>query len=354
MNLDIIFNIDYASQGVGLLQYDLPKYIEYIQVGDMSQFQRLIKSLDDEVNCHIWVHPSLAADRVTAGFSSKILLECVPELQRLNIQFLQITRSTGRAEGNQFVDVAKMLDVRKNAKSYTAMELKEILFPVPTETQIEQSKIRERLVDSLKSDSDRVNVRLNLLRSFLKGNVSAEQEWFKTVLASRYWKLFSFPYWNFKSDVLENFLNLSDIGSDLLDTKNLQVSEVIIFDRDSSKWKIDISFFDQVSNRFERSHPDYAERLFIATTLYVVHEVVHKTHNLDSNTVDGIGNFPKIVEEADYQADAIAVLTELSFFIYEKGGIEKLTAKELIGKLLDTIKIAIETTFSFNPIGSSL
>jgi len=48
-----------------------------------------------------------------------------------------------------------------------------------------------------------------------------------------------------------------------------------------------------------------------AIRVVLIHEGLHYyQHNLSQVTVEGIGRFPKIVEDADYQADIYAILYE--------------------------------------------
>src|ERR1043165_6687047 len=130
MEIDIVFNIDYASdKDISPLYEDIPKYIEYIQVNDFEQFVRLVNLLQEETICFLWVHPSLSAKRVEGGYKSKIMTETVPELDRIGLSYTQITRSSGATAGGVYYDVSKMLDTKEKLKSYKASELKSILFP---------------------------------------------------------------------------------------------------------------------------------------------------------------------------------------------------------------------------------
>lgn len=357
--LDIVFNIDYPSKGsVGPLHTSLPKYVEYLTVNDFVQFKRLINSLKEDVSCHIWVHPSLNSDLVGEGMKSDVEINSVPELAALKIEFNKITRSSQKSNNKDIYDASQMLEFKKSMKSYTVRELHAIIFPTPPAVQ--KADIRSRLKTSLASDVEAANSRLLNIRKYLVTTFSDKDNsfWFSDLIPSMEDELeiaFRSRYWKFPYSILRRYLNLSNLTTGLIDSAITTVPDTIRFDDDKMQWQIDLSFFNEVSVRFESMNSqNYPKKLMIASCLYVIHEAVHKTHNLDVDTVQGIGNFPRIIEEADYQADAIAMLVELGYFIFDNGGIDKVTPTEIAQKLCDTIQIAIETTFSFNPIDEPL
>jgi len=142
--IDIVFNIDYNSKmDVGPLYKDIPKYIEFIQVNDFEQFKRLVYMLEDDMKCYIWVHPSFSAERVEKGYKSNVMSESVPILEKLNIEFIKITRSTGKTNEKGFYDVNDMLLLKSNGiKVYSAKELKEkILYEQAQIKEIETKEI---------------------------------------------------------------------------------------------------------------------------------------------------------------------------------------------------------------------
>jgi hypothetical protein len=355
--LDIVFNIDYYTQiGSSALHESMPRYIEYISVNDMEQFKRLIFSLKETIHCYIWVHPSLNSELVKSGMKSRIEIESVPELSRLNIEFKRMTRSSQKSDNIHIIDANLLLEYRKSMKFYTVRELCQILMPpgpVPQEVPL-----RKRVKDSLIEDVQKVNAELSLLRKFLqeKWNHQAVQ-WHESLfpgMESTLAKSYGSHYWDFPTTVIAKHLHLDETDTPLIVSDGEPVKDTIVFDETNHQWKIDLAFFNDVSHRFENKNPDdFRSILLVSACLYVIHESVHKVHNLDSDTVMGIGNFPRIIEEADYQADAIAVLIELAHFIERAGGIAKVSSKDIGEKICNTIQTAIETTFSFNPVADS-
>ncbi len=357
MELDIVFNIDYPTEhGVQPLFLDIRQYIKYLEVNDMDQFERLIAALEEDVECYIWAHPSLNATMVLHGSKSLVETKSIPDLEKLGIDFRKITRSpTATLTG--FYDVQRMLDFRKGMTKYKVSDLRKILFK-PAEAPATQTA-GLRMQQSIKEDIVKTNERLEKLKAFLSESYSGGQKyWFHGIFGlgdDLVNPIFNFPYWQFETANLKRFMHLDLPEVELLETEQLQVDESVRYDRDKQRWMIDFSFYQEVSRRFEsQANLNYREKLMIATTLYIIHESIHKVHNLDCNTVKGIGNFPRIIEEADYQADTIAILVELAFFINQNGGLDKVQPAAIASKIAEIIDIAIQTTFSFNPVDELL
>jgi nucleoside phosphorylase len=127
--LDIVFNIDYKNNAdIGFLHIEIPKYIQYIQVHNIEEFERLVKLLQPDVKCYLWVHPSFSSKRFEKGSDSLITTIVQPYLDKLNLKYTIITRSTGKTSKKGYFDVAKMLQIKTDGKtSYNAEELKGII-----------------------------------------------------------------------------------------------------------------------------------------------------------------------------------------------------------------------------------
>jgi hypothetical protein len=91
-----------------------------------------------------------------------------------------------------------------------------------------------------------------------------------------------------------------------------------------------------------------------AARLFFFHESLHyanEGHQLTKGTADGIGQFPKVIEEADYQADVWALLTDYRYCqMYDVARV-KAGVKEFFCNAIDT---AVETMWSFVGDGSEL
>ena len=166
---------------------------------------------------------------------------------------------------------------------------------------------------------------------------------------------FQNKYWEFRKDVFTNFfvLNSADANYEETISKNFaNIEEDVKLNTNRKQWEIKLNFFYAIFEREKNIKDgfDWAKAPQEASALYVLHEALHQEHKLDYRTVRGIGNFPKTVEDADYQADAFAVVIEFCRYYYENKS-NTLTSKLLREKIVRIIRIAIETTFSFNPLG---
>lgn len=117
------------------------------------------------------------------------------------------------------------------------------------------------------------------------------------------------------------------------------------FRREKNKWSFDDGFFLSLHNRLEQE-----ERIRQAIRLFLFHEILHQdVHGLDFSSGINIGSFPKVVEEADYQADVYGMLNEYAF---QAACNEKV--KDVRDFFLDLIEIATETMWSFDDLGEEL
>lgn len=163
-------------------------------------------------------------------------------------------------------------------------------------------------------------------------------EFFRTI----YWRHLK-PVWQNKTLML---------GSPLINPSALPESQYdgLYYDYEDQQWHIDPRFFFGIAERYQvdlrkKLKAADKQRVITAARMYIVHESFHAdVQTLNPDTVDGIGRFPRVIEEADYQADVYAILTELYYQRIE-GNIS--TGTNLKKAALDLIDVALDTTFSF-------
>jgi hypothetical protein len=110
----------------------------------------------------------------------------------------------------------------------------------------------------------------------------------------------------------------------------------------NNMWEIDFGTLNQFILKFEGDNI----RLQNCVALYIVHEAFHKKmHNLDRYTVERIGDFSRVIEEADYQADVYAIINVLLFRLKTKDN--RLINSLALDIAIDLVNTAIDTTFSF-------
>jgi hypothetical protein len=131
------------------------------------------------------------------------------------------------------------------------------------------------------------------------------------------------------------------------DTINLDVTTIASgfeYVEKTNSWHLDDGFLSGLKKRLgNNSETD----LMQAGRLFFFHEALHYSkdgHRLTREIANGIGQFPKVIEEADYQADAWALLCEYRYcLMYEP---RKLT-NGVKAFFCNAIETAVETMWSF-------
>lgn len=191
----------------------------------------------------------------------------------------------------------------------------------------------------------------NKIKPFIKaitGNKSTD--WVHSICASdeEYSTLCTFlkkPW----SDVIN--IGLTTLKEDKIDLIQKNIEDGFEYIEKNNSWLLDDGFLSSVKKRLEKNaNTDVMQ----AGRLFLFHEALHYSsdgHRLTREVANGIGQFPKVIEEADYQADVWALLTEYKYCcIYEP---EKLKngVKEFF---CNTIETAVETMWSFMDTGVEL
>ncbi len=138
---------------------------------------------------------------------------------------------------------------------------------------------------------------------------------------------------------------------DQIDLSVKNVDEGFEYIEKNNTWLLDDGFLSGLKKRLDK---DPNTDLMQAGRLFFFHEALHYSregHRLTREIATGIGQFPKVIEEADYQADVWALLTEYRYCcLYEPD------------KLNDGIKVffcnaidsAVETMWSFADTGNEI
>lgn len=145
------------------------------------------------------------------------------------------------------------------------------------------------------------------------------------------------------------WIQLIDIGGTSLKYDNIDVivkniDEGFQYVERTNTWLLDDGFLSGLNKRLKKNcNTDIMQ----AGRLFFFHEALHYSnlgHRLTSENANGIGQFPKVIEEADYQADVWALLTEYRYCqMYEPSKI-KSGIKAFFCNAIDS---AVETMWSF-------
>lgn len=152
--------------------------------------------------------------------------------------------------------------------------------------------------------------------------------------------------WNLVTDI-----NRTSLKHDNIDVETTDVDDGFEYIEKTNSWLLDDGFLFGLSKRLT-TKPE--TDIMQASRLFFFHEALHYSkegHRLTKEVANGIGQFPKVIEEADYQADVWALLTEYKYCsIYEP----KKLKNGLKTFFCNAIETAVETMWSFVDTGSEL
>jgi len=189
------------------------------------------------------------------------------------------------------------------------------------------------------------------LKPFIKTiSGKASDNWLQMVCASEeeyntVSKHFRHP-WTSVTDI-----NKTSLKHDKIDTDTTDVEDGFEYIEKSNTWLLDDGFLFGLSKRLN-TKPD--TDIMQAARLFFFHEALHYSkegHRLTKEVANGIGQFPKVIEEADYQADVWGLLTEYkycSMFEFKR------LKKGMKAFFCDAIETAVETMWSFVDTGAEL
>ncbi len=185
------------------------------------------------------------------------------------------------------------------------------------------------------------------VKPFIKTNVGVFKTWFYHVIQNdKDLKNCVKGAWETLPD-----LSKTSLMTDTIDLNTKTVENGFKYNSSESKWQIDDGMFLSLHKRlskFENTDIIRAGRLFL------FHEGLHYSqdgHCLTEEIANGIGRFPKVIEEADYQADVWALLYEYRYSLVNQ---QQVVESNLKKYFLDTIDTAVETMWSFVDNGTEL
>ena len=144
-------------------------------------------------------------------------------------------------------------------------------------------------------------------------------------------------------------------GTSLVDDKisldERNVEDGFEYIEKTNTWLLDDGFLSGLKKRLDKNqNTDLSQ----AGRLFFFHEALHYSkngHSLTREIATGIGQFPKVIEEADYQADVWALLSEYKYCKVHDPERLKDGVKNFF---CNTIETAVETMWSFMDTGIEL
>lgn len=146
-------------------------------------------------------------------------------------------------------------------------------------------------------------------------------------------------------------INATSLKNDGIDLTQYNVDGGFDYTEKTGQWILDDGFLSGLKKRLNK---DANTDLMQAGRLFFFHEALHYSksgHRLIREIANGIGQFPKVIEEADYQADAWALLNEYRYCCLHEPQKLKNGLKQFFCNAIDT---AVETMWSFVDTGANL
>ncbi|MCU0435382.1 MAG: SAVED domain-containing protein [Bacteroidia bacterium] len=112
------------------------------------------------------------------------------------------------------------------------------------------------------------------------------------------------------------------------------------YDDPRRAWLLDDYFLHALKKRLVE-----IEKIKQAFRLFIFHESLHFQLGLSSYQAQGIGRFPRVLEEADFYADVWAMINEYGFTRFHSGTAQVLDSSNFFSSL---IELAIETFWAFD------
>jgi hypothetical protein len=191
----------------------------------------------------------------------------------------------------------------------------------------------------------------NKLKPFIKTITGTKSDnWLQTVCETvdEYNSVFKHlkSPWNTVANIGETSLK-----HDKIDFLTINVDEGFEYIEKTNTWQLDDGFLSGLKKRLDK---DTNTDIMQAGRLFFFHEALHYSksgHRLTKEIATGIGQFPKVIEEADYQADVWGLLTEYKYCcMYDPSKLQN-GLKEFFCNAIDT---AVETMWSFVDTGNEL
>lgn len=189
------------------------------------------------------------------------------------------------------------------------------------------------------------------IKPFIKSITGKKSEnWIKTVCES------DDEYETVSKFLKSPWIDVTDIGGttlkdDKIDLVEKNVDDGFEYIEKTNTWILDDGFLSGLKRRLDKNtNTD----LMQAGRLFFFHEALHYSkngHSLTREIANGIGQFPKVIEDADYQADAWALLTE---YRYCKMHSPAKFNNGLKFFFCNAIETAVETMWSFMDTGTEL
>ncbi|WP_422104483.1 SAVED domain-containing protein [Winogradskyella sp.] len=185
------------------------------------------------------------------------------------------------------------------------------------------------------------------IKSFITTNEGVYSDWFDHITQKSVdLKGLAIGLWEKLPELAETSLK-----NDTFDLKATDINDGFSYDSKDLVWKIDDGMFVSLEKRISKIP---GADILQAGRLFLFHEGLHfcsSGHNLIGLVAEGIGQFPKVIEEADYQADVYALLYDYKYSQTQDSELVDGNLKKFFSRAIET---ATETMWSFVDNGTEL
>ena len=198
------------------------------------------------------------------------------------------------------------------------------------EDRKEAAKLRKRWANLLKKE----------IKNFVTTNENLHKSWYEHISQknTKLKKLYQGKWVDLPQ------LSKTSLKNDSIDLKAINVNGGFAYNSSNLEWKIDDGMFVSLHKRLSKIE---GADMLQAGRLFLFHESLHYSpngHSIVGDITNGIGQFPKVIEEADYQADVYALLYE---YKYSQTYNSELLNENLKKFFATAIETATETMWSF-------
>ncbi|MEL6699689.1 MAG: SAVED domain-containing protein [Bacteroidota bacterium] len=176
------------------------------------------------------------------------------------------------------------------------------------------------------------------VQPFIQGLMDADKSWRSEFEQINHEGLQAYPWSTLKN------LQETNLITDHVQLEELDTNERTFYDKEAQAWLFNDPFLYMMHIQFEDE-----SSLKRAVRLLWFHESIHfACHKITSGTSRGVGSFPKILEELDYQADVYAICNEYAYSQrYEPG-----QTKQIKKFFLELIRVITDTMWAFDAMES--
>lgn len=174
------------------------------------------------------------------------------------------------------------------------------------------------------------------LKSEEKTKNKSDLSWILVILNDGGYSEIEKGYWKNIPDISQTILG----SSKLLNETNLAGDSFHI--SENNEWQISDRFIFNIKNRIGNDK----SKILKALRIFIFHEALHIYQKLTNYTADGVGRFPRVLEEADYIADVWAMIHEYGYSKLQYAT----ETKEVKTFFKDLITVATKTMWAFDDL----